>query len=295
MRPLAWKKIIVPLGIPIVVVLAFFGFVRYSFSAGRAAVEQSRYADAERYFGRIVRLAPWSGQYHAWFGYALMKQQKWDAALAHYTVAIRRGYAYSSVWQNRGYVYRAKAIAAGIQNEQDAQRQYAELSIADYEKAVENNPRSAQSYFYLGNVHYYHLQEYEKALGFYQKALELEPTNWRYWTGVAAGYAGIGDYERALGYLERSLDIKPTPQAYNSIGWIYGYRLNDYPKAIEAFERAIALDPAYANVYDNLGGIYFRLGENEKALDAYNTYLRLAPEGEWAEFVRSQIQKLQSQ
>jgi len=292
----AFKKFLLSsIGILAIAVLVIFGFVKYSFSAGRLAMEQNRYVDAERYFSRIVRLVPWSGQYHAWLGYALQYQKKWDDALIHYTRAIQLGYAPSSVWQNRGYVYRAKAIAAGIQNDQAAQRQYAGLSVTDYEKAVENNPRSAQSYFYLGNVYYYQLHDYRKALEFYQRALGLEPGNWRYWTGVAAGYAGIGEYDRALDYLERSLQIKPTPQAYNSIGWVYGYRLNNYAKAIEAFKRAIALDAEYANVYENLGGIYFRLGEREKALEVYTKYLQLAPNGEWADFVRKQIVKLQSQ
>lgn len=219
MSPRALQKFIVwPIGIFAIVVLAYAGFVQYSFSAGKSAVGEGRYADAERYFTRSVWLTPWSGKYHAWLGYALQHQEKWDGAIDAYSRAIQRGYAPSAVWQNRGYAYRAKAIAAGIQNDQVAQRRYAEQSVADYQNALERNPRSAQSYFYLGNIHYYQLRDYQNALQFYRKALELEPGNWRYWTGIAAGYAGIGEYDRALEYLQRSLQIKPTPQAYNSIG-----------------------------------------------------------------------------
>ena len=44
---------------------------------------------------------------------------------------------------------------------------------------------------------------------------------------------------------------------------------NDFPKAAEQFERAVALYPQYNTAYNNLGVMYFQMGQREKARAAF--------------------------
>ena len=52
-------------------------------------------------------------------------------------------------------------------------KQYSE-AIADYDKAIELDPRSASAYYNRG-VTKYNLKEYSEAIADYDKAIELDP------------------------------------------------------------------------------------------------------------------------
>ena len=50
---------------------------------------------------------------------------------------------------------------------------------------------------------------------------------------------------------------------------------NDFPKAAEQFEKAVALFPEYDTAYNNLGVMYFRMNQTEKARAAFERSVAL--------------------
>ena len=50
---------------------------------------------------------------------------------------------------------------------------------------------------------------------------------------------------------------------------------NDYPKAAEQFEKAVALYPAYDTAYNNLGVMYYQMGQTDKARAAFERSVAL--------------------
>jgi tetratricopeptide (TPR) repeat protein len=64
---------------------------------------------------------------------------------------------------------------------------------------------------------------------------------------------------------------------YNDLGNVY-LRLKEYNKAIEAFKRAIELDPTDASAYDRVGEVYSLLEQQNQARVAHQRALELDPQ-----------------
>lgn len=66
------------------------------------------------------------------------------------------------------------------------------------------------------------------------------------------------------------------PKTHNNLGDVYG-RHGDLNKAIEEFGRAIQINPRYAEAYHNIANIYYRKGDVNTAIENYNKALYFNP------------------
>ena len=179
-------------------------------------------------------------------------------------------------------------------------------AYAYYKEALKVNLRSIQlleelqcpneiyafPYNFIGVV-YWKLGEYDKALEFYNKALEIRKevlgekhtdTAMSY-NNIGAVYENLGDYDKALEYYFKALEIykavlgekhRDTANSYNNIGVVYD-DLGDYDKALEYHNKALEIreevleedHPDTAMSYINIGVVYYELGNYDKALE-YN-------------------------
>lgn len=67
-----------------------------------------------------------------------------------------------------------------------------------------------------------------------------------------------------------------SPNTHNNLGDVYG-RWGDKQKALQEFQKAIQLKPNYADAYHNLANTYHELGDDEKALENYQKASSLNP------------------
>src|SRR5581483_7724569 len=67
-----------------------------------------------------------------------------------------------------------------------------------------------------------------------------------------------------------------SPNTHNNLGDVY-MRHGEYEKAAEEFKTAIRLQPNYADVYHNLGNVYQQVGKTQEALQAYQQALTINP------------------
>ena len=117
-------------------------------------------------------------------------------------------------------------------------------AIADYDKAIELDPKFAAAYNGRGNA-WYVKQEYDKAIADYDKAIELDPK-------LAAAYNDRGN------------------------AW---YAKQEYDKAIADYDKAIELDPKHAAAYTNRGLAWYDKQEYDKAIADYGEAIRPRPQG----------------
>ncbi|MBI3109453.1 tetratricopeptide repeat protein [Candidatus Daviesbacteria bacterium] len=67
-----------------------------------------------------------------------------------------------------------------------------------------------------------------------------------------------------------------SPNNHNNLGDVYGRR-GDKQKALQEFQTAIALKPDYGDAYHNLANTYREIGELDKALENYQMATRFNP------------------
>ena len=119
--------------------------------------------------------------------------------------------------------------------------------------------KKIQSLFEKGNTYYYK-GNYDKAIEYYEKAIELKSDDEVYYN-MGYVYCNKGNYDKAIECYEKAIELKPDKnEAYNNMGNTYYYKGN-YDKAIEYYEKAIELKPNLTT-YNNLKFLYRnKLGE----------------------------------
>ena len=67
-----------------------------------------------------------------------------------------------------------------------------------------------------------------------------------------------------------------SPNTHNNLGDVYG-RWGDKERALKEFQKAIELKPNYGDAYHNLANTYTELGETDKALENYHMAIKYNP------------------
>jgi len=127
-------------------------------------------------------------------------------------------------------------------------------------------------------------------------------------TGVKSPPATISDFARHLAQcrsafvrdrLQEALAacaaaVETNPRSAEALTMLAHAELNRdrLPRAGELAARAIAIDPNMADAYVIIGGVAQDSGLNVEAKDAYTRYLQLAPNGRYADELRSIVNSL---
>jgi tetratricopeptide (TPR) repeat protein len=129
----------------------------------------------------------------------------------------------------------------------------------------------------LGNV-YDELGRYEEAIAEYQRAIELDPKDAYPHNGLGNVYYELGRYDEALAEYERAIELDPKyAYPHNGLGSVY-YELGRYDDAIAEYERAIELNPTDGGFYYNLGNANVSLERHEEAIQTYLKAIELKPD-----------------
>lgn len=121
----------------------------------------------------------------------------------------------------------------------------------------------------------------EKAMSYFQKSLEIEPTAGVFTSlGVVQLELGLTDDARAS--LEKAIRIDPNyEEAYYNLGLTY--REDQPSKVVELFEKAVELDPEYAMAHRELGWALSRLREKDAEAEYHlRKAIELNDEDGWA-------------
>jgi Flp pilus assembly protein TadD len=93
---------------------------------------------------------------------------------------------------------------------------------------------------------------YGNAARYYERAVEVSPTNGEAWLGLAASYDRVRRFDLAdRAYHEAAQLVGERAEYYNNVGYSYLLR-GDVVKARANFLRAYELDPASVTINNNL-------------------------------------------
>lgn len=165
--------------------------------------------------------------------------------------------------------------------------------VAHLEKAASLAPNFFDAQFLLGTA-YADLRQMEKAESAFRRALEIKPQSAAARFALGEVYRQEKKYKDAEQMLLAGLKIEETSaQGHLSLGRVY-WEENDLPQAGRQVGRALQLKPDLAEGHLLAGNILLRARQPENALTEFNEYLRLAPNGEYADQARQIAQKIQN-
>lgn len=149
--------------------------------------------------------------------------------------------------------------------------------VALWEDAARKSPNKARPYNNLGYA-YETAGNIDMALEAYSRAVDLDPNYALANMNIANLLAGREQYDRALGYYEAALALNPGDDAIlNSFGFYY-MRTGDLKQAESYLERALEVNPFNAGTYNHMGSLYREQGQCDKAMGFLAESLRLDPE-----------------
>jgi arylsulfatase A-like enzyme/Tfp pilus assembly protein PilF len=131
---------------------------------------------------------------------------------------------------------------------------YAE-SVREFESLIAERKDFVWAYIFLAES-YFAQQDPASAVRTMEEGVRANPESYTLLTACASVLINTGDPAPAVGVLEKALSIIDTdPEAWSNLGYLY-WRNGEYNKAAEYFRRAIALDPSYAPAYAHYGSLF---------------------------------------
>ena len=140
-----------------------------------------------------------------------------------------------------------------------------EEAVAAYEKAIALRPANVLNHLSLG-VCYYQEGRYREAIGPYEEALRIQPDHMWAIGDLGAAHDALGEWDKALAVFNTA--PKRDPTILTNIGNVY-YEKGLFAEAARAFEEAVDQAPRDDIKRRNLGDLYRRLRQTDKAQAQY--------------------------
>jgi tetratricopeptide (TPR) repeat protein len=145
-------------------------------------------------------------------------------------------------------------------------------------------------------------QDQDKALSYYQKALEVNPSDASLHNNLGSLYADMGKVPEAQAEFQKAIDLNPTGAAayYYNMGVILVNK-GKMDEAGVALKKCTDLDPSNANAWYWYGMALMGKAEFKPdgsvvaapgTIEAFRTYLKLAPTGQWAAASQASVDQL---
>jgi tetratricopeptide (TPR) repeat protein/peroxiredoxin len=195
------------------------------------------------------------------------------------------------------------------------QRGYLEQAEASFQRALRDDPTSAEALYGIGSVYLQQQktadakQEFERAtkasaaypdtlpnawnnlgllatregrtaeaIPFFEQALRANPDHLIALTNLGNAYRQEKQWEQARTVLTRAVEVGPDdPEANYGLGMVFA-QLNDSDRAYEYLRKALQLRPAYPEALNNLGILYLRTQRRDQAVASFEESIRVAPD-----------------
>lgn len=176
-----------------------------------------------------------------------------------------------------------------------------EDALQEFESVHELEQETGTSYALLAAAHAAagHNQDAEAA---YRRALALEPNEAAHHNNLGALLAGTGRLEEALNHFQRAAELDPGQAGtYEFNQGAALLNAGQAERALDPLRRAVRADPTLAVAHYFLALALVRLAPppaadqakaRGEAIDAFQRYLQLEPEGEFAELAGDYLEQL---
>lgn len=148
-------------------------------------------------------------------------------------------------------------------------------AIEMYHKAIALQPDVPLFYNNLGNA-LSQMGRKEEAVAALRKSVQMKSGYYEAWMNLGLALEALGDIPGAVDAHQKALAIRPDyPESLTSLALIRMHKEKNYPAAIDLLQKAIAARPLYTEAYINLGVCYNDGQQWAKAVETFQTALRV--------------------
>jgi len=222
-----------------------------------------KWQDSEGLYRYMLARAPDAPSLHLNLANIVLKQDRFDEAIAHYKKAIAVAPGYRHAHFNLGI-----ALAAA--------KRYSE-AIEEYDIVLQSKPDHWEAISRLAYALAQNGQP-DRAISYYNKALEHRPEDVELLNNLALALVKKGQIEEAIKLYNKSLVIKPDSiEVLNNLGNAFS-SLGRFGEAVECYEKILVLKADFAEAHYNLGNALRRMKKADEAVGHYQEALRLRPD-----------------
>jgi tetratricopeptide (TPR) repeat protein len=194
------------------------------------------------------------------------------------------------------------------------QRGYLDPAVASFQRALRDDPSSAEALYGLGSAYLQQQKTTEakqaferatkasasypdtlpnawnnlgllatqagrtaQAIPYFQEALRANPDHLIALENLGNAYRHDKQWQQARSTLEHAVEVGPDdPEANYSLGMVFA-QLDDSDRAYEYLQKALRLRPVYPEALNNLGVLYLRTQRRDQAVASFEECIRLAP------------------
>lgn len=162
----------------------------------------------------------------------------------------------------------------------------AEAALPFFKSAIERKPDFNEGHYNLGIIYGNHLQQPEQALNAYDRAIEIQPGEAKYFIARATLKGKMKAFDQAEADFQKAIELDTdNARAYENLGVIKADQ-GDFTAAIAQYSKSLSLDGSSANTYVSRGAAHSYLNQHEEAIADYNRALLLSPQNTQAMFNR---------
>ncbi len=257
----------------------------YYYNLGRFYVKVGKSNEAIEQFKRAVKLDPKEIKYYFQIGFALSKLNEYKKALWYFNKITKLEKDFSQVVR----AWCQKGIMEGLLGRhKDA--------LKTFRKVLAKKPRCLRNcsslYHNLGEA-YSSLKRYKLAIMYYDKAIKIDPKDYRSWRDKGGCYATLGKHKESLMYFNKAIALAPKDRIslrYKS------YALDEMGKsrlALRFADKVFRFSPDDDVALTDKGSILCGLGRHEEELLCYKKALNINPKNyvAWSNYGSELIRK----
>jgi tetratricopeptide (TPR) repeat protein len=149
------------------------------------------------------------------------------------------------------------------------------IAIALLKRATEVDPKNKYAWNNLG-LAYFQSRDNDQAIAVFQKQIEVNPYDEYAYNNLGRVYWNERNYDAAVKAFNKQLENNPLDKfSHANLGQMYE-EWHKYDLAVPELEKATALTPDNAELQVSLGDAYLNLGQDDKALAAFDHAVELA-------------------
>ena len=271
------------------------------FQEGQRALAEGRYAEASEAFEKLIELDPGTAELHATLGFSYFQQGKFGPASAALRQALKLNpklpnvdvLLAMSVAELGRYEEALPGLKKGFQQSADAAlRRMAGLQLQRAYTGLQRDDEAVETALQLARLYpedpeiLYHASRLYANLAYLtaSKLSEVAPDS--VWLHQAAGEAheSQGNHVFAISEYRKVVKLAPNrPGIHFRLGRVLLTQPDAQEKASEAFERELEIDPTNANAAYEVGEIYRKSAQLDKARKFFELALQHYPDFEEAQ------------